>query len=158
MRIDADPGIGEFGHVGTADHDEAGTPQPRHHRRVGVRRRAILLQRARTGAGHLAPDIEQVLDRHRNAGVRRRRRLDLAQPVHRFRRLDRGFGIDANEGPLTLAFGIGDAGKTGIDQLARTGATGGEIVRQRGEGRMVWHGRAHFFDGSWWGRPITARD
>ena len=38
MRIDADAGIGEFGHVGAADHDKAGPPQPRHHRRIGFRR------------------------------------------------------------------------------------------------------------------------
>ena len=39
LEIDADSGIREFGHVGAADRDETGTAQPRHHGRVGFRRR-----------------------------------------------------------------------------------------------------------------------
>ena len=70
--------------------------------RIGFRRRRIL-QRARAGAGHLPLDVEQILDRDRNAGKARRRGLGLAQPVHRFRRLDRGFLVDMNEDALALA-------------------------------------------------------
>ena len=78
MRIDADAGIGEFGHVGAADHDEAGPAQPRHRRRIGFRRRGIV-ERAGAGAGHLALDVEQILDRDGNAGIGRRRRLGFPQ-------------------------------------------------------------------------------
>ncbi len=138
MRIDADAGIGEFGHVGAADHHETGAAQPRYHGRIGFRRRRIL-QCARAGAGHLPPDVEQILDRDGNAGKRRRRRLDLAQPVHRFRRLDRGFRIDMNEGARPLAGGVGDPLQTGIDDLARTGAAVFEIAGQFGQCGNVEH-------------------
>ena len=117
MRIDADPRIGEFGHVGAADHDEAGTPQPRHHRRIGFRRRRIV-ERARAGARHLAFDVEQILDRNRNPGIGRRGGLDRAQPVHRFRRFDRGLRIDMNEGPRAFARRVCDPGQAFIDKLA----------------------------------------
>ena len=139
MRIDSDPGVGEFGHVGAADQDEAGTAQPRHHRRVGFRRRGIL-QRPGAGAGHLSLDVEQILDRDGNAGEWRRRRLDRAQPVHRFRRLDRGLDIDMNEGPRTLACFVGDPGKALIDKLSGAGAAMFEIVGQCGKCRGVRHG------------------
>ena len=138
MRVDADAGIGELGHVGAADHDEAGPAQPRHHGRIGFRRRRIL-QRARAGAGHLALDVEQVLDRDGNAGIGRRRGLGLAQPVHRFGGLDRGFLIDMDEGADALARGIGDPGQAFIDQLAGAGAAVGEIVGQSGQCRGMFH-------------------
>ena len=136
MRVDADAGIGEFGHVGAADHHETGTAQPRHHGRIGFRRRGII-QRPRAGAGHLPPDVEQILDRDGNAGIARRRRLDLAQPVHRFGGFDRGFRVDMNEGALALAGGIGDPLQAAIDDLAGAGAAIFEIVGQFGKGRNV---------------------
>ena len=58
--------------------------------RIGLRGRRIL-QRARAGASYLPLDVEQILDRDGDAGIGRRRRLGLAQPVHRFRGLDGGF-------------------------------------------------------------------
>ena len=139
MRIDPDPGIGEFGHVGAADHDKAGTAQPRHHGGVGFRRGGIL-QRARACAGHLPPDVEQILDRDRNAGVGRRCCLHLAQPVHRLGSLDCGFGIDVNEGPLALARRVADFGEARIDQLAGAGAAALEIGGEFGKFRRVRHG------------------
>jgi hypothetical protein len=139
MRIDADPGIGEFGHVGAADHDEAGATQPSYHRRVGFRGWRIV-ERARTGAGHLTLDVEQILDRNRNAGIGRRRGSDLAQPVHCFRRFGRGFRIDVNEGPRAFARGVGDPGQALLDQLAGAGATAVEFLGQCGKCRRVRHG------------------
>ena len=70
-----------------------------------------------------------------NAGERRRRRLDLAQPVHRLGSLDRGFRIDMNEGARALAGGVGDPGQAFVDELAGAGAASFEIVGQCGKGR-----------------------
>ena len=98
MRIDADAGIGEFGHVGPADHNEAGRAQPRHHRRVGLRGRGKSSS-AREPARVTCPlDVEEILDRDRNASKRRRRRLGLAQLIHCVRGSDRGVLVDVNEG------------------------------------------------------------
>jgi hypothetical protein len=129
VRIDADPGIGELGHVGAANDDETGTAQPCHDRRIGFGRGRIL-QRARTGAGHLPPDIEQVLDRNRDAGIGRRRRLHLAQPVHRFGGLDRGLRVDMDKRPDAFAGGITNFRQAFIDQLAGAGAAARKIGRQ----------------------------
>src|ERR1700761_3019244 len=96
MRIDADAGIGELGHVGSANQDETGTPQARHHWRVDFSRRRIV-KRARTGAGDLTLDVEKILDRDRNTRKARRRGPDFAEPIHRLGRFDRGFDVDVNE-------------------------------------------------------------
>ncbi len=138
MRIDADAGIGELGHVGAADHHKTGAPQPRHHRRVGFRGRGIF-QCARAGPGHLAPDVEQVLDRNGDAGIGRRRGVDLAQPVHRFGRLDRGFGVNVQEGPRALAACIGNPCQASIDQRPRRGPPRIEIGGEGSEGWDVAH-------------------
>ena len=101
MRIDADAGIGELGHVGAADDDEAGAPQPRHRGRIGVGRRGIV-QRARAGAGHLPLDVEQILDRDRNAGEARRRRPGLAQRSMASAAASAASLVDMDEGALRL--------------------------------------------------------
>ena len=129
MRIDADPGISELGHVGPAYHDKTGTTQPRYRGSIGFCRRRIL-QRARPGAAHLPLDVEQILDRNGNAGIARWRGLHLAQPVHRFRRLDRRFRIDMKERPRALARAVGNPGKAFVDKLAGAGAAVFEIIRQ----------------------------
>ena len=41
MRVHAEAGIGEFGHVGAAERDEAGLPQARHRGRVACCGRAV---------------------------------------------------------------------------------------------------------------------
>ena len=117
MRIDTDAGIGEFGHVGAADHDKTGPAQPRHHGCIGFRRRRIL-QRTRAGAGHLSLDVEQILDRDRNTGKGRWRCLRMAQTVHGVGGANCGIPVDMNEGALALARGIGDFGEAFLDQLA----------------------------------------
>ena len=99
-----------------------------------------ILQRARAGAGHLPLDVKQILDRDRNAGKRRRRRIRLAQPVHRVRRFDRGFLVDVDEGARALAGRVGDFGEALLDQLAGTGAAALEIVGKCGKCRMIRHG------------------
>ena len=139
VRIDADAGIGKFGHVGAADHDEAGPAQPRHDRRIGLSRRRIL-QRARAGAGHLPLDVVEILDRHGNAGIGRRRGVGFTQMIHRIGRGNRRIPVDVNEGPCALACRIGNPRETILDQLARGGASSIEVGGQAGECRMVRHG------------------
>ncbi|GCC45360.1 hypothetical protein chiPu_0029197, partial [Chiloscyllium punctatum] len=139
MRIDADARIGELGHVGASDHDEAGALEPRHGGRIGLRRRGIL-QRPGACARHLPLDVEQVLDRDGNAGKRRRRGVGLAQPVHRIGGFQRRLAIDMDEGALALACGIGDPGDALLDELAGGGRAAGEIGGKGGERRVVRHG------------------
>ena len=156
MRIDADAGIGEFGHVGAADDDEAGPAQPRHNRRVSLSRCRIL-QRARARAGHLPLDVVEILDRDGNAGIGRRRGACLAQMIHRICRGERRI-IDMNESPCAFAGGIGNPCEAFLDQFARGGAPGVEVGRQAGECRMVRHGVLDYFlcDLPWRGlSPMT---
>jgi len=61
VRIEAQPGIGEFRHVGFAKNDSAGLAQPMHHDRIGSRRRRVTQDR-RTGRRRLPGDVEEVLD------------------------------------------------------------------------------------------------
>jgi len=71
MRIDADARKGELGHVGTADDHRARRFESRDDGRVARRDRCIV---ARLGASQraLAGDIEEILDRNRQARERRR--------------------------------------------------------------------------------------
>jgi hypothetical protein len=71
MRIDAEPGESELGHVGTPDRNETSRSQARHRGRVLLGRPRIL-QHDGTGRGHVAGNVEQILDRDRNAGERGR--------------------------------------------------------------------------------------
>ena len=83
---------------------------------------AQLLQRPRTGAGHLPLDVEQVLDRNRDAGkARRRRPCACAAGRWRRQRPSARFRVDVHERARALARGVGDAGETLLDQLARGG-------------------------------------
>jgi hypothetical protein len=61
MRILAENGEGELGHIGLGDGNGAGRAQPPHHRGVGFGPRRIR-EHLRPGAGRLAGDVEQVLD------------------------------------------------------------------------------------------------
>ena len=80
VRIDADAGEGELGHVGAADEPGAGAPQPLHHRCVlGSRRRRG--QDPGAGGADLAGDVEEILDRHRQAGERARIAPARDQPI-----------------------------------------------------------------------------
>ena len=98
------------------------------------------LQRAGAGAGHLALDVEQILDRDGNAGIRRRRGVGFAQMIHRVGRGERRVLVDVNEGARALAGGIGNSGEAFLDQFARGGAPRIEIGGKAGKRRMVRHG------------------
>ena len=60
MRIDAEAGEGELGHVGAPHRHEPGGQHSLHHWRIGRGRRRIG-QRARPGRRRFAGDVEQVL-------------------------------------------------------------------------------------------------
>src|SRR6185369_3632023 len=62
MRVHADAGERELGHVGLGDDHRAGRTQPAHYRRVVCRRLALLGEHLRAGAGDLARDVEQIFD------------------------------------------------------------------------------------------------
>ena len=93
MRIDAEAGERELGHVGAPDRNESGRAQPRHGRRIALRRPRIP-QRDRARRGHVARDIKQILDRDRNSGERRGRRAIGANAVVKIRRRERVCGMD----------------------------------------------------------------
>ena len=107
MRIDADAREGEFGHVGAADDHRARGFEPRDDGRIARRNRRIV---ARLGAGQraLAGDIEEILDRDRQTGERRRLISGAAQPILRIRGAARFVRIDFGEAALALAGRIGD--------------------------------------------------
>ena len=60
MRVHAKPGIGEFGHVGAADDGRIRQRGDAPHHGVALGRGGIV-QNARSGACHLAGDVEQIL-------------------------------------------------------------------------------------------------
>jgi len=114
MRVDADPGKSELGHVGAPDDDGTRRFEARHDRRIGRGRRDVV-ERPRSGERDVASDIEEVLDRHREAGERRGDITGRAQPVLRLGGRARRIGIDLDEGPPALAGGIGDACECFLD-------------------------------------------
>ena len=83
-------------------------------------------QHARAGRRRLAGDVEQVLQRDRNAGVAARRPPRCAQRVHRVRHGARLVGVDLDEGARALAGGIGDARQAFLDQCAAGRAAVGQ--------------------------------
>src|SRR3954453_4885011 len=136
--IAADAGIGELAHVGPPDHDEASPAQPRHRYRILLCRRGIV-ERARAGAGHLALDVEEILDRDRDTGIARRRGLDLAQAIHRIRGGQRRILVDMDEGAPALAGRIGDFGDAGVDERAGGGAAAFEVFGELRQRRKIGH-------------------
>jgi hypothetical protein len=59
--------------------------------------------------------------------------------IHRIGRRDRRGLVDVDKGPHPLAGGIGNPCETFIDQLPRSGASGGEIGGEAGECRVSRH-------------------
>jgi hypothetical protein len=70
MRVDAHPGESELSHVSAPDDDRTRRFEARHDRRIGRGRRDVV-ERPRSRERDVAGDIEEVLDRHREAGERR---------------------------------------------------------------------------------------
>ena len=116
VRIDPEPGEGELGHVGAADRNEAGRPQARHGGRIARRRRRAA-QHQRAGRGDLARDIEQVLDRDRNAGEARAG-AERARAVVKICCGTRGLRVDLEESAPTLSRAVLDARQAILHQVA----------------------------------------
>ena len=123
MRIDADAGKGELGHVGAANEDGPGRAQPGDDRRVALRRR-LVVERLRAGQRALARDIEKVLDRDRQSGERRGDVTRLAQGVLGIGGGARAVCIDRDEAARAFARGFGDPGQRRLDQRAAGGPPG----------------------------------
>ena len=123
MRIDAEAGERELGHVGTPDRNEPGRAQPRHGRRIMLRRLRIP-QRDRARRGHVARDIEQILDRDRNAGERRRCGSTRTNAIVRIRRRERVRGMDLEKNAPAFSGLIRDPRQTLLDQAAAFAAAG----------------------------------
>ena len=83
--------------------------------RVGRRGRGVA-QRDRARRGHVAGDVEQVLDRDRNAGKARRRGAAPAQDVDVIGGGARLVGMDLEEDAAAFAAGVGDPGEALLDQ------------------------------------------
>jgi len=69
MRVDADTGEGELGHVGATDQDGAGGSQASDNGRVVFSWRHIV-EGLGPGQGAFPRHVEEVLDRHRQSGER----------------------------------------------------------------------------------------
>ena len=80
VRVQAEPRVREFGHVGTADDDRAGRAQPAYDNGI-VPRWWRVIERAGTRAGDMAGLVEQVLDRNRNTRECRQGNTGLTLPV-----------------------------------------------------------------------------
>ena len=116
MRIETEAGIGELSHVRAADEHETHAPQTFHGRRVGICRRGV----GKDGGAcprDLPAYVEQVLDRDRDAGERRRRGIDATQPVHRAGGAQGPVAIDLSERARTFAVLVVDPRKARLDQF-----------------------------------------
>ena len=118
MRIGADAGKGEFGHVGLGDDHRAGRAQPLHHRRIGGGRRRLLGENLRAGAGRLAGDVEQILDADDDAVERAERGAARGARIGGIGRGAGGLRIDREAGARALPLRIGDARKRQFESVA----------------------------------------
>ena len=112
VRVDADAGEGELGHLRAADQRGAGRAQPGDGRSVH-RGRRLVRQHDRSGARHLAGDVVEVLDADRQPGEcagacsRRRTRARLVnrdEGVCAARRAGRGQGLVEQRQGIGAAF------------------------------------------------------
>ena len=108
MRIEAEAGKGEFGHVGAADDDETCRLQPGNRRRILFRRGGIGMSRG-AGRSRLTLEVEQILHRDRDAGIGRRCGARSAQSVMGGGSGQRLLGMHRDEGALALPLRIADA-------------------------------------------------
>ncbi len=118
MRIGADAGEGEFGHVGLGDDHRAGLAQPPHHRRIGGGRLAFVGQHLRAGARDFAGDVEQILDGDDGAVERPERDAGLGARIGRLGGGARRVAIDGEAGARALALRIVDARQGFIEAFA----------------------------------------
>ena len=135
MRVDAEAGEGELGHVDAAHRNETGGEHAGDDRGVGFCRRSVG-KHGGTGGGGFSGDIEQILQRDRDSGVAAGGAAGGAQQVGGVRHGAGLLGMDLDERPASLAVRVGDPGEAFLDQ----GPAGGGSLGQ-GLGEFV--DRAH---------------
>jgi hypothetical protein len=111
---------------GAADEHSTSLTQPAHNRGV-ARRQRLIVQHGRAGARALPGDVEQVLDRDRQSGERRKYVAGLAQLVLGIGGAARTFGINLQEHPRALAGRVGDRGERLLNQGAARGSPRGKV-------------------------------
>jgi hypothetical protein len=87
-------------------------------------RRACIFEHDRAGCGHVAGDIEEILDRDRNPGELRRRRAAGAEAVVEIRCRERVFRMDLEEGPSPFSGLICNPPQALLHQAAAFAAAG----------------------------------
>ncbi len=116
MLVVANRGEGEFRHIGLADDDRAGLPQPAHD--DGILQGGLSgLEYERAGRCRLTGDIEQILDRDDGAVERPERHPGLAPGIGGIRRRSRRFGIELREHTFLTGTG-GETRKDGFQMIA----------------------------------------
>ena len=139
MRVEADAGIGELGHVGA----------PQHHQPHGLEAgdgggiedggRGIG-EDGGAGARHFAGLVEQVLHRKRDTGIGRGGPPALSERVHALGRRQHAVVVDGEEGSGAFAFGVADFRQCRLGQGPRAGAPGAEVFGQPVEpGKQFTH-------------------
>ena len=117
VRVEADAAEGELHHIGTTDEHRARGAQARDGgtiRRLG--RRAC--EDARSGAGHLARHVEQILQGHRQAVDRGAAHAAPAQGVGVLGVRARAFRVHLQEGARAFPGLLGDPRERLLDQIA----------------------------------------
>ncbi len=129
MRIGADPGEGELGHVGLGDDHGARRAQTPHDRGIGGGRRRFFGEDFRAGPRRLAGDIEQILDGDDRAIERPERYADGGPRVGGVGRGPRRLGVNCQTDARALPVWLGDAEQSEFEAVA---AGGWWHVRARG--------------------------
>jgi hypothetical protein len=125
VRIQPEAAERELGHIGPPDDDQPGPTPARDCCRVALGWSAI--EHERSSACPLSANVEEILHRDRDAGVRRRLGSGAAKRVHSARCEAGTIGVDMEEGSPALTGRIMDPGQTLIDQCRRAGAAGREV-------------------------------
>ena len=128
MRIEAEPGKGELGHVGLADDDGAGGTQPGDDRGIFLGRQRVT-QHSRSCPGRLAGNVEQILDRDRQPGQRAAAASGLARAIAGGGIRSRPIGIKPGEDAVAFAVRCLRMAQRRIDQRRAGGFAGGEPAR-----------------------------
>jgi len=141
MRVGADAGKGEFGHVGLGRDHRACRAQPAQHRCVGRSGRRIR-EHLGSCARRLTGDVEQVLDADDRAIERTKAYAGTRSRIRRVGCGAGGLGIDGEAGEGTLAVRVGDASERLFQPVARgagrrSAAPGRLLLRPRN----VWRSK-----------------
>ena len=133
MRVQANAGIGELGHVGAPDDDQPLVLQPRDGGGIG-RGGRVILQYLRARGRHLASEVEDILRREGNAGKCRDLAAALPLQVHKVGRSARTLCIHRDEGARPFARRISDLRQRALDEIAGGGFAFGQLAGEFGEG------------------------